>query len=524
MAAEEAQVVIAGAGMVGLTLAIDLTLQGVPVVVLEKGEAIAEGSRSICQAKRTLEIWDRLGVGEAIRDRGVTWQVGRVFHRDHELFSFDLLPEAGHLMPAFVNLQQYHVEALLKARFEALGGEIRLGHALAAVSPGASGARVRVEGPTGPYDIDAAWLVSCEGVRSVARRELGLAFEGQVFEDRFLICDVKMAEAFPAERWFWFEPPFHDGQTALLHRQADDVWRIDLQLGPDADAAVETRPENAASRIAAMLGHDRFTFEWISLYAFQCRTLERYVHGRVIFAGDAAHQVSPFGARGGNGGVQDADNLAWKLARVVRGEAPAALLASYDDERRFAAHENIANSTRATDFMTPKSAASRVLRDQVLDLARTHAFARGLINSGRLSVPAHLRGSTLNTADVEAWDTGPIGPGSPAADAPVVVQGRPDWFLRRLRGGFTVLHAPDKAGDVPASLPLAGEAAQVLALGRDLEDRDGVLARRYDLRPGATLLFRPDQHLAARFRHLDVAALEAAARRALGREPEAATA
>ena len=515
MASEDARVVIAGAGMVGLTLAIDLTLQGVPVVLLEKGQGTAEGSRSICQAKRTLEIWDRLGVGEPIRRRGVTWQVGRVFHRDHEVYAFDLLPEAGHNMPAFVNLQQYHVEALLRARFAEVGGMVRDGHALVAVIPRADGVEVAVEGPSGAYRLDADWLVSCEGVRSTVRRQLGLSFEGSVFEDKFLICDVKMAEAFPTERWFWFEPPFHDGQTALLHRQADDVWRIDLQLGRDADPAVETRPENAARRIAGMLGHDRFTFEWVSLYAFQCRTLERYVHGRIVFAGDSAHQVSPFGARGGNGGVQDADNLAWKLARVVTGTAPESLLQSYDAERRAAADENILHSTRATDFMSPRTPASRAMRDQVLEMARTRLFARRLINSGRLSTPCHLAGSPLARPDADDWETGAFAPGSSAMDAPVRIGETPAWLLHLLGDGFTVLHAPGPNAAEP-ELRMAGERVRVLNLGRDLVDEQGLLTARYDLRPGSTLLFRPDQHLVVRSRSFDPAILEDGVRLATG--------
>ena len=184
---------------------------------------------------------------------------------------------------------------------------------------------------------------------------VGAEFAGQVFEDQFLIADVKMTAAFPTERWFWFDPPFHAGRSALLHKQPDDIWRIDLQLHPDADPAVEKRPENVRPRIARMLGHDKFDFEWISLYKFQCRRMDKFIHGRVIFAGDAAHQVSPFGARGANSGLEDAENLAWKLDRVLRGTSPEALLESYHIERSAAADENIRESTRSTDFMAPNS-------------------------------------------------------------------------------------------------------------------------------------------------------------------------
>ena len=213
-----------------------------------------------------------------------------------------------------------------------------------------------IETPDGPYRLHAQYVVACDGARSSLRQMVGAEFAGQVFEDQFLIADVKMTAAFPTERWFWFDPPFHAGRSALLHKQPDDIWRIDLQLSPDADPAVEKLPENVRPRIARMLGHDKFDFEWISLYKFQCRRMDKFVHGRVIFAGDAAHQVSPFGARGANSGLEDAENLAWKLDRVLRGTSPEALLESYHTERSAAADENIRESTRSTDFMAPQFA------------------------------------------------------------------------------------------------------------------------------------------------------------------------
>jgi hypothetical protein len=142
-----------------------------------------------------------------------------------------------------------------------------------------------------------------------------------------------------------------------------------------------------------MLGPDReFELEWVSVYTFQCRRMQKFRHGRVLFVGDAAHQVSPFGARGANSGIQDTDNLVWKLKLVMEGLAPESLLDSYSEERVAAADENLLNSTRSTDFITPKSQVSKDFRNAVLGLAREHAFARTLVNSGRLSVPAHLTG------------------------------------------------------------------------------------------------------------------------------------
>jgi 3-(3-hydroxy-phenyl)propionate hydroxylase len=324
-----------------------------------------------------------------------------------------------------------------------------------------------------------------------------------------------MKAEFPPERWFWFEPPFHPGGSVLLHRQADDVWRIDFQLGWDADPEAEKDPERVTARVRAMLGPDvPFALEWVSVYTFRCRRLEKFVHGRTIFLGDAAHQVSPFGARGGNGGAQDADNLAWKLAGVLRGDAPEALIATYDAERIPAADENIRHSTRSTDFITPKTEAARAYRNAVLDLSENHAFARPLVNSGRLSRPASCPDSPLNTRDAEHW-AGGVPPGSPAPDAPV---NGDDWLLQHLGGTFALLvYSPT------TPLPDFGALVRVLAVTPEaapgcLSDSAGLVARRYDARPGTTILFRPDQHVAARWRALDFSAVAEALHRATARD------
>jgi 3-(3-hydroxy-phenyl)propionate hydroxylase len=358
-------------------------------------------------------------------------------------------------------------------------------------------------------------------VRSTVRRALGLDFKGRVFEDRFLITDVRMHVDFPPERRFWFDPTFHAGRSALLHRQADDTWRIDLQLGSDADPDHELRPETVTPRLRAMLGPDiPFEIVWSSLYTFQCRRLERFRHGRVFFAGDAAHQVSPFGARGGNGGVQDADNLAWKLALVLKGAAPERLLDSYDAERIPAADENILHSTRATDFMTPKTVVSSAFRDAALDLAERHPFARGFVNSGRLSRPATLDGSPLNTEDADAF-TSTQRPGSPAADAPVArTDGTAGWLLRELQsGGFTVLcfGEPSVADGLITLGDRAPVAVKRIGFGA-LGDASGKAAERYDATPGTTYLIRPDQHVAGRWRHATGTGIRAALDRAVALE------
>jgi 3-(3-hydroxy-phenyl)propionate hydroxylase len=503
-------VVVVGAGPVGLCAAIDLAQRGVRVVLLDDADRIGEGSRGICYAKRTLEILDRLGVAAPCLDKGVTWKVGKVFFRDELLYGFDLLPEDGHKMPAFINLQQYYLERFLVERAAALPNlEIRWRNKVSGLAPRNDGARLTVETPDGPYSLDASWVVAGDGARSTLRRCLALPFVGEVFEDRFLIADVRMTGDFPPERWFWFEPPFHDGHSALLHKQPDGVWRIDLQLGPDADPAEEQKPERVVPRLAQMLGHRDFALEWVSLYTFQCRRLERFVHGRVVFVGDAAHQVSPFGARGANSGIQDAENLAWKLALVLEGAAPESLIDTYDLERSAAADENIGHSTRSTDFIAPRSAQELRFRDAVLTLAREAPFAKRMVNSGRLSLPSTYD-TPLSTPDAEPWG-GSARLGAPPPDAPLVdAQGRATTLLEAIGGDAVLLCANDGT-----ALP-EPDGLQRIVIGEDLIDRDGHFARRFDASPGAAYLVRPDQHLAARWRRPDADAIAAAARRMHG--------
>ncbi len=489
-------VAIVGAGPVGLAAAIDLALHGIASVVIDESNVVSTGSRAICWSKRTLEIFDRLGVGDRMVAKGVTWKVGRLFHRAREVYTFDLLPEPGHKRPAFINLQQYYVEEYLIDRARDFPDliELRFMSHVTGVGQESDHAWVDVETPEGTYRLAADYIVACDGVRSTVRRSLGLDFIGRAFEERFLITDVEMAAEFPSERWFWFEPPFHDGQSALLHKQPDNIYRIDLQLGPGTDPEEERRPERVIPRIKAMVGERSFEIDWISVYTFQCRRLERFVHGRVIFAGDSAHIVSPFGARGGNGGIQDVDNLCWKLAAVLKGEAPPALIESYNTERVHGADENILNSARATSFMTPKSHMERLFRDEVLALAGTHPFARQLVNSGRLSRPCSLAGFPLGSPDATGLG-GTMVPGAPCLDAPIrTASGEAGWLLDHLGGDFVALGFE--------TLPPTSSGVRRLIVGPsgDLQDAEGLLAARYGGAPGVAYLIRPDQHVAARFR------------------------
>ena len=507
-------VVVVGAGPVGLTTALDLGRRGVRTVLIDDNDVVSVGSRGVCYAKRPLEIMDRLDCVAPMLDKGVSWNVGKVFFRDELSYQFDLLPEADHKMPAMINLQQYYLEQfLIEACEREPNVELRWRHKLTGLKQAGDHVALDVETDDGAFGMEAQWVVACDGANSAVRGMVGADFSGKFFQDRFLIADVVMKADFPPERWFWFDPPFHRNHSVLLHRQADDVWRIDFQLGWNADAEEAKKPENVIPRIKAMLGDAReFELEWVSVYQFACRRIDDFRHGRVLFAGDSAHQVSPFGARGANTGIQDADNLAWKLKLVIEGAAPEALIDSYTEERAFAADENLLNSTRSTDFITPKSAASKLFRDAVLDLAESQKFARPLVNSGRLSTPTPYLHSSLNTPDADRFE-GRMAPGTNCVDAPILIDGHPGWLLDTIGDGFVVLTF---GGDAHAPVSAGAVSARVVTVGRDIVDGKGVLAQRYDGKPGTTYLLRPDQHVAARWRSYDEQKIRAALARAIG--------
>ncbi|AIO66334.1 FAD-dependent monooxygenase [Burkholderia oklahomensis] len=526
-------VVIVGAGLIGLALACDLAQRGVASVVLEARDAPIDGSRAIVFAQRSLEILARMKLGPRLRQQGVNWKVGRLYHQSREVFSFDFQPEPGFEWPPFINVQQSYIEEwLAQACAESGLVDLRSRSRVTDVIGRADGATVAVETPDGDYRLDCDWLIACDGARSTVRKVLDLPFVGEMFPDRFLIVDIEMKDAsLRAERRFWFDPPFHPNRSVLLHKQPDNLWRVDFQLGADADPVLEREPERVEQRLRAMFGDEAaFRIDWVSVYTFRCRRLARFVHSRIAFAGDSAHEVSPFGGRGGNGGLQDIDNLGWRLAAIVRHGAPASLIDSYGEERAFAADENILNSTRSARFISPESPAVDVLRRAALALARTTPFGRALVNSGRLSRPAVLTGVGQFAGAVA--HPGVLKPGSPAVDAPVKRAGEPDWLLAHLGGpGYTLLVYGDPDDPAISALAAAPRAALLdivvasptrPAREHDapgcstLWDHEGFVALRYGLAPGNAVLLRPDQHVLGSFERVDSSALRTILDRAVG--------
>ncbi|HWI82447.1 FAD-dependent monooxygenase [Ramlibacter sp.] len=515
-AASRCPVLIAGGGPVGLALAALLARQGVRCRVIEADEGYCTGSRAICISRRSQEILAWAGVAHPLVQTGLPWTGGRSFWRATEVLHFQMPSEPTQRFAPMINIQQHLVEQFLHEALQQAPGlaQVSWGSRVAAVRQRDGWVEAEVETPAGPETVRADFLVACDGGRSTVREQLGLQLEGSQYEGRYVIVDVVQKTRRPVERLAWFDPPSNPGSTILMHRQPGDVWRIDYQIGDDEDPVEAVKPEHVLPRVRshlAMIGEDQpWQPLWISIYNAKCLTLRDYRHGRVFFAGDAAHLVPIFGVRGLNSGLDDAGNLAWKLARVLDGSAADALLDSYSAERVPATHENIAYGAKSTEFMAPPNFAFRLMREAVLRLAVTDQAVRPLINP-RQTAPVAYAASPLNVPQQGQWANAAAAPGLPA----------PEALLRGPHGEFHLTQCFGKDfvclafGDGPlpeAVAALAGHGIGVLDIPPEA-DALGQARHRYGLpdpQAQALVLVRPDGYVMGRWRGLDPAALLAA--------------
>ncbi|VCU70518.1 3-(3-hydroxy-phenyl)propionate/3-hydroxycinnamic acid hydroxylase [Pigmentiphaga humi] len=493
-------VVVIGAGLAGLTMAADLSLRGIPVIVLDDDDTVGvrgASSRGICYAQRSLEIFDRLGIAGRILEKGVTWSIARTLSGRDTLYTLDLARQSASRMPPFVNIQQFYVEWYLVDRLAELGNaEIRWKNRVTGIDCRADHSVLTVDTPEGRYRMQAEWVIDAEGVHSTVRESLGLPLDKELGSDRWCITDVRFRQDPAAERWTWVDAPFNEGRAVWRHLMADSVWRLDFQMDPDSDPKEVSRHEVAEQRVRAMLGPDAdFEIVWVGPYAYRTQLLKEFRHRRVFFIGDAAHVTSPFGARGGNSGIQDADNLAWKLAQVINSRCNENLLDSYCEERRAAAEANIRITRRSGRFIRPQSRAEHVLRQAVLDLSRRFPFAQALLNTGRLCTPHDYAGMSR------------LGTGAYAGRA------MPDFTLQGKSGPTSLTAVLREAGNrllllandtgpaacrylrtLESELPV--RVAFVAGSEGELQDPHDYLSALVGARAGQVAVIRPDSHLA----------------------------
>jgi len=502
-AREEKQhrVAIVGGGPVGFAVALGLARQGVASVVLEADDSVCTGSRAGCVTSRTLEIFATMGVAEAVMRQGLPWSQGWSYYRTEEVLHLEVPQDTAARFPRLVNIQQCYIEQFMLDAIQTHYAhlvEVRWQNRVQALHISVDGTQLEVSTPAGDYALQADWVVATDGARSTVRQALGARFVGTRYDGQYVIADIKMHSALPAGRRAWFDPPSNPGATLLLHKHRDDLWRFDYQLREGEDPQEAVKSENVLARIRSHLDlmGERAPWQpvWISLYRASCLTLENYRYGRVLLAGDAAHLVPIFGVRGLNSGVEDANNLAWKLAAVIHGWGSESLLDSYTAERLFATRENMRHASKSAEFMAPPAAAFALMRSAVLGLASEHHWVRSLIDP-RQSTAVGYPDSPLNQPGDAGFSHGPDS-GFAFLDTAL-----PDdsWLCQHIGPHFTAL-----AFDAPAGLTDALAQSNIPIRCMELA-ADGVVAERYDARPGTVYLFRPDGNLLARWRNVHAA-------------------
>ena len=515
------KVAIVGGGPVGVAVALGLARYGVASVIIEADDSVCMGSRAACVSRRSLEIMERLGALQDFMAKGLPWTDGRSFYVETEVFRFSMPHDAQQKLPPMINLQQYYIEQFLVDAVARVNRgtpgliEIRWASQVDGLQITGASVVLDVANALGRYRLEADWVVACDGGQSFVRKQLGLPMHGTGYEGRYVIIDIDLPSKHRTERRAWFDPPWNRGSTVLMHQQPDNLWRIDYQLRHGDDAEKALQPDQAAAFVQRHLdavgeGHLPWKLVWTSIYRAGAMTLDSYRHGRVLFAGNAAHALPIFGVRGLNSGFDDADNLAWKLAYVIDGKAPASLLDTYSDERLVAFHINAESAKRTTEFMSPPSRGFDLFREAALSLAQEHRDIANLINPRQTQAVAY-RQSTLSSPS-DAFAAGPE-PGAVLIDLPLVGE-RAKYLIETLGTGFTLL-VFKPSGVVADAVEAVARADSTLNVVRV---NDARIAAAYDATQGAVYLVRPDGHVAGRWQQPDLATLRSALARACGHD------
>ncbi len=509
------QVAIVGAGPVGMAAALALARFGVPSVLFDDKPTFNDGSRAICLQRSSLQILERLGAVEPFLAKALGWTMGRSFYRGRQILEFEMAHDENEKYLPMYNLQQQYIERYL---WDAIDRsdliEQRWCSKVVGLEDDADGAvRISIEDPNGSYDCHADWVLAADGSRSRLRGMRGLRLNGSNFEGKYVIADVKMEHDYPTIRRALFDSASNPDKTILIHRQPDDIWRIDYQLPDDEDPDDAIREENIRRNVATILadiGHaGPWELEWWSIYSANTLALDDYRDGRVFFIGDAAHIVPIFGVRGLNNGLADAENIGWKLARVLSGQSDEGLLDSYTPERRGATLDAFHNSTKSAKFMTPPSPGWRLMRDAALSLALDHDFASDFANPRQME-PFHYG----DIGAVAAGDPQPAGVPAVGTLAPEVKLGNGGYLSDLFGNSFSALALSGEVDGALMDRMRTMDPAFEIVSAASIEERFGKtaaarVAARYGEAPGMFLI-RPDGYLAGYWRDGDAARIATA--------------
>jgi len=514
-AAARHPVLIVGAGPIGMTAALVLARYGIRCVLVDRKDTFNDGSRAVCIARPSMHILERVGAVAPFVEKALGWRFGRSYYRGEQIFRLEMPQPPGEKYLPMYNLQQQYTEKFLHdavATSDLI--DMRWQSELSAIEPHNDGVSVRISSPEGDYRLDADYVLAADGARSPIRSMLGLRLKGDNYEGRYVIADIRMDHDFPTERRAFFEPAGNPGGTVLIHKQPDDIWRVDYQLREGESEQDALKEENLRARVGAILadvGHTKpWELEWWSVYSANTLCLDDYRHGRVFFIGDAAHIVPIFGVRGLNNGLADAENIGWKLALVLHGEADERLLDSYSPERRGATLDVFANATKSTRFMTPPTRGWRLAREAALSLSLKHAFPRGLANPRQMQPYTYSESPLTPYAERNAEFAGGAPCGSVAPNARLIDG---SYLLDRAGSGMTAIlfcEGPPTREQaallaqlgridkrfVPVLVSSGGSASD----SKTIADQDGEIARLFAAAPGTLYLLRPDLHIAGRWK------------------------
>jgi 2-polyprenyl-6-methoxyphenol hydroxylase-like FAD-dependent oxidoreductase len=458
----EADVVIAGGGPVGLMLACELALAGVPTIVLEREPEPSPHARAWGLNARTAETLDRRGLLTPLLHDKATWPK-MPFAGLWPLLDLHAV-ESDH--PYIVNVPQTRVETVLRERARELGAVIRPGNALVGLRQDDGGVTAEVAGPRELHELRARFLVGCDGGRSTVRRLAGIAFTGTDATVGSMLCDCSLPTVAGERRGITRT----DAGTVNINPRPGGVVRVvTTEFGrphPDRDAPVTI--EEFRSAVHRILGRDLELVDptYLSRFGDTSKQAGDYRDGRVLLAGDAAHVHFPYGGLGLNLGLQDAVNLGWKLAAEVSGWAPPGLLDSYHAERHPAAAAVLEYSRTQLALLRPDRnvTALRGLFGELLGLAEVNRYLAGLATGTATRYPSEC-------ADPRA--------GGFAPDVPVKTQDGDTRLSRLLHDGRGVL------------LSLSG-APEVIATAAPWSDRIHVVAATAEAGPAGAVLVRPD--------------------------------